>query len=73
MAPHPGTLRDVDSAELERLEFELAAAQTVLQDANLEEQFARLTTANSQVRTRLFPIYHLWVNGNIIDMTERVL
>jgi len=41
----------VDSAELERLEFELAAAQTVLQDANLEEQFARLTTANSQVYT----------------------
>jgi len=53
LAPHPGTLRDVDSAELERLEFELAAAQTVLQDANLEEQFARLTTANSQVHTSL--------------------
>jgi hypothetical protein len=43
------TLRDLDTAELDRLEVELAAAEQTLKDANLDKQFVTLTNANDQV------------------------
>ena len=45
----PATLRDLDTAELDRLEVELAAAEQTLKDADLDAQFVTLTNANDQV------------------------
>jgi len=42
-------LRELDTDELQRLEIQLSAAQQTLDDANLDNQFAKLTTANDQV------------------------
>ncbi|KAH3798034.1 laminin subunit gamma-1-like [Dreissena polymorpha] len=56
------TLRDLDTAELDRLETELAAAEAVLQNADLEAQFAKLTTANNQLK--------VWVQEYSQDLSE---
>ncbi|WAR30636.1 LAMC1-like protein [Mya arenaria] len=56
------TLRDLDTADLDRLELELAAAETTLKNQNLESQFAKLTTANNQVK--------LWVQDYNADLSD---
>ena len=56
------SLFDLDTEELDRLEVELAAAEQELQQADLEEQFTKLTTTNNQVKK--------WVADYRLDISD---
>ena len=56
------SLFDLDTDELDRLEIELAAAEQALQDADLDDQFNKLTTTNNQVKK--------WVADYRLDISD---